>query len=102
VGTVAVDGVSVTAIPESSMRVAVPVFFVSAAAVATTLIESPQTVCVEVQFVPASFVRSGTVCGAVKTTVVFAELAGMFPVSELQGVEVPVWTFPLVSTKLVA
>jgi hypothetical protein len=79
VGTVAVVGVNVTEIPESKLRSAVPVAFVSAAEVAVIVITSVQVVVVEVQFVPCSLVRSGRDCGAVKITVVLVELAGMFP-----------------------
>jgi len=89
VGTVAVDGVRVTVIPELRASVAVPVFFVSAAEVATTLMARMQAADELVQVVPGSFVKSGTDCGAVKTTVALVELAGIFPVWSLQGVALP-------------
>src|SRR5215471_2297544 len=80
VGTVAVVGFKTTEIPESKVRSAVPgVAFVSAADVAVIVITSVQVVVVAVQLVPCNLVRSGRDCGAVKTTVVFVELVGMFP-----------------------
>jgi hypothetical protein len=79
VGTVAVVGFKTTEIPESKLRSAVPVAFVSAADVAVIVITSVQVVVVAVQLVPCNLVRSGSDWGAVKTTVVFAELVGMFP-----------------------
>ena len=79
VGTVAVVGFKTTEIPESKLRSPVPVAFVSAADVAVIVITSVQVVVVAVQLVPCNFVRSGRDCGAVKTTVVFAELVGIFP-----------------------
>ena len=83
VGTVAVDGVRVTVIPELSASFAVPVFFVSAAAVAVTLIARTHAADELVQVVPGSFVKSGTLWGAVKTTVALVELAGILPVWSL-------------------
>src|SRR5882672_5073460 len=82
VGTVAVLGVKVTEMPESRFSCATAVFLVSAAAVAVMLTSKRQApaACAPVQFVPGSFVASGTVCGAVYTTVVFVEFAGILPV----------------------
>ena len=94
VGTDAVPGVSETAIPESRLMVAVPVFFVSAAEVAVMVMVNEQLCAPEAQLLPGSLVGSGTELGAVKVTVVLAELAGMFPVLSLQGVAVPVFEVP--------
>src|SRR5882672_6896917 len=97
VGTVAVLGESVTAMPESTVMTDVSVFLVSAAEVAVMVTSRMQTSCALVQLFPAIFLGSGTDCGAVKMTVEFAEFAGMVPVSEVQAVAVPVCCFPLLS-----
>ena len=44
---------------------------------------------------------SGTLLGAVKVTVVLVELAGMLPVSEVQGRAVAVVALPVESTVVV-
>src|SRR6185295_6352162 len=86
VGTVAVAGVMPIAIPETMENVPLPVFLASACAVAVSFIKRLQAwVVVEVQLVPGSLVRSGTLPGAVNVTVRPVELAGMFPVSAVQG-----------------
>ena len=90
VGTLAVVGVRVTRMPEFKKSTLVPVFFVSAADVA---------VMVTSRF--GKVVGSGTAWGAVKTTVELAELAGMLPVSALQGLAALVVGLPLLSTVVV-
>jgi len=57
---------------------------VSATDVAVRMMVSVQFCELEVQLEPGSLVGSGTLFGAVKVTVVFTELAGMLPVSEVQ------------------
>jgi len=103
VGTVAVVGDNVTEIPESTWMTEVSVFFVSAAAVAVTVISRMQVCVVPVQLVPVIFVGSGMVCGAVKMTVLFVELSGMLPlVFGSHFVAVPVVCFPVLSNVEVA
>ena len=83
VGTVAVGGVKVTVIPESRVRVAVPVLWVFAAEVAVMVMSSEQSCDDALQLVPARVVRLGTWPGATKVTVVLVELAGILPVEAL-------------------
>ena len=66
VGTVAVEGVMPTKIPELMLRVALPVIFASACAVAVKRMVRPQVCGVAAaQLVPGSLVGSGTLLGAV-------------------------------------
>lgn len=90
VGTVAVAGVRVADMPESSPNFAVPVFLMSCAEVAVMIIARL-----------GNFVGSGTLLGAVNVTVVLAEFAGMFPVSDVHGRAVAVVGLPLESTVVV-
>src|ERR1041385_4277187 len=86
VGTVAVPGVRVTTIPESRVNVALPDCLVSAAEVAVMMMERKQACSEALQLCPGSLVRSGTLLGAVNTTVVSVlPLDGMLPVSAVQG-----------------
>src|SRR5215831_17843866 len=101
VGTEAVGGVTLTAIPESSVSWALPVFLVSAAAVAVMVIIKRQDWLLEVQLLPAILVGSGTLLGAVNTTVVFVEFAGMVPVSAMHSFELPVVDLPAESVEVV-
>ena len=86
----AVAGVRVTEIPESSVNVAVPVFLVFSTEVAVMVTRRL-----------GNFVGSGTLLGAVKVTVVLVEFAGMFPVSDVQGSAVAVVDLPVESTVVV-
>src|SRR5262249_33607348 len=98
VGTVAVEGVMPIAIPETTAKVPLPVLLVSACAVAVSFITRLQAwVVVEVQFVPGSLVRSGSLPGAVNVTVRFVEFAGMLRVSAVQGWSVVVLLSPVES-----
>ena len=101
VGTEAVAGVMLTAMPESRVSVAVPVFLVLAAAVAVIVMVSKQDCSVAVQLVPWSLVGSGTWLGAVNVTLVLVEFAGIFPVVALHGVAVLVLDFPVESVDVV-
>src|SRR5258708_27263620 len=90
VGTVAVAGVRVADMPESSPNLAVPVFLMSCTEVAVMIITRL-----------GNFVGSGTLLGAVNVTVVLTEFAGMFPVSDVHGRAVAVVGLPLESTVVV-
>src|SRR5262245_39921212 len=88
--------------PERMRSTVVSVFLVSAAAVAVSVMKRKQLFVASVQLFPLMALGSGRDSGAEKTTVVFAEFAGMVPVVELQAVAVPFFGFPLLSKVSVA